>query len=239
MYLYTEYIADIRVYITVPDISSHIYLNIIRLTTQIFVINISLDSRICLQCINAHLFLFSLDILLVRACMSTFHRVSRTSPIVSDVQSRSRSRSAFNGCRRQERVRKEEEKEARRGRRGRRDTRRRRGRRGRPPRAGDGGTGGQKREREDELERGAAWYRSGGRVTRDDGGVNTLVISLKCTWMQPRAEVRCYRYSVPERERERETELYRARNRVARENIDDFFPRGYFNLARHNYPFGL
>jgi len=44
------------------------------------------------------------------------------------------------------------------------------------------------KKRDDGLERGAAWCRSGGRATRDDDGVNTPVISLKCTWVQPRAE---------------------------------------------------
>lgn len=49
-------------------------------------------------------------------------------------------------------------------------------------------SGARGKKRDDGLERGAAWCRSGGRVTRDDDGVNTPVISLKCTWVQPRAE---------------------------------------------------
>ncbi|KYM95190.1 hypothetical protein ALC62_14100 [Cyphomyrmex costatus] len=56
-----------------------------------------------------------------------------------------------------------------------------------------------------------------GRVTRDDDGVNTPVISLKCTWVQPRAEALTIVALEKMRERERERErLYHARNRDVR-----------------------
>lgn len=79
--------------------------------------------------------------------------------------------------------------------------------------------GREEEERDDGSERGAAECKSGGRVTRGDGGVNTPVISLKCTWVQPRAEARYYRRVTLKREKEGEGgELHRARNRVAHEN---------------------
>lgn len=77
----------------------------------------------------------------------------------------------------------------------------------------------EKRETTDrKRERRAAEAVEGWR--RDDGGVNTPVISLKCTWVQPRAEARCYRRAALEEEKDIERELkelYRARNRIIHE----------------------
>lgn len=82
-------------------------------------------------------------------------------------------------------------------------------RRGRSPVIVNGARG-KKRETAD-RKRERTCCRSGGRVTRDDGRVNTPVISLKCTWVQPK-HVTIVLHG------EKERELYCVRNRITYKN---------------------
>jgi len=96
-------------------------------------------------------------------------------------------------------------------------------------------SGARGKKRDDGLERGAVWCRSGGRATRDDDGVNTPVISLKCTWVQPRAEaltiVRYARENERERERERERDsLPYQKGMLANKSIISFQQLGMFQF---------